>query len=112
MSNLDVLHDDELMAEVRKIMQEFYAQLPNFRFVTGASATTVGDGFVEYTDREGKTCRIECDSVVALGGMAPHQEEAMALYPCAGDFYMIGDCRQVGNIHTGSRDAYFASHQF
>ena len=38
---LDVLHDDELMAEVRKIMQEFYAPLKacdadlRFVFITG-----------------------------------------------------------------------------
>ena len=36
----------------------------------------------------------------------------MALYGCAGDFYMIGDCRTVGNIHTGTRDAYSVTHQF
>ena len=108
----DGLALDATPIHYREIMQEFYAELPNFRFITGAVATVVGDGFVEYTDREGKTCRIECDSVVALGGMKPLQEEAMALYPCAGDFYMIGDCRQVGNIHTGSRDAYSAAHQF
>ncbi len=108
----DGLALDATPIHYREIMQEFYAGLPNFRFVTGASATAVGNGFVEYTDRDGNICRVECDSVVALGGMNPLQEEAMALYPCAGDFYMIGDCRQVGNIHTGSRDAYFAAHQF
>ena len=96
----------------RETMQEFYKSLPNFRFVTGASRYAVGDGWVEYTDREGAVCRIECDSVVALGGMSPLQTEAMALYGCAGEFYMIGDCRQVGNIHTGSRDAYAVTHQF
>ncbi len=108
----DGLALDATPIHYREIMQEFYGKLENFRYITGASATAVGDGWVEYTDREGKTCRVECDSVVALGGMRPCQEEAMALYPCAGDFYMIGDCRQVGNIHTGSRDAYSASHQF
>ena len=41
-----------------------------------------------------------------------HCDTAMALYGCADEFYMIGDCRQVGNIHTGSRDAYAVSHQF
>ncbi len=96
----------------RETMQEFYKSLPNFRFVTGASRYAVGDGWVEYTDREGAICRIECDGVVALGGMSPLQTEAMALYGCAGEFYMIGDCRQVGNIHTGSRDAYAVTHQF
>ena len=96
----------------RETIQEFYSRLDNFDFVTGASATLVGDGFVEYKTADGEIKRIECDSVVALGGMSPLQEEAMALYPCGKDFYMIGDCRQVGNIHTGGRDAYSVSHQF
>ncbi len=96
----------------RETIQEFYAELPNFSFVPHAAATKIGDGWVEYRDETGETHRIECDSVVALGGMEAHQNEAMSLYDCAGDFYMIGDCRQVGNIHTGTRDAYSVTHQF
>jgi hypothetical protein len=93
-------------------MQEFYAQLDNFSFIPHATAAEVGDGYVEYLDAAGKTQRIECDSVVALGGMKAKQQEAMALADYGGDFYMIGDCRQVGNIHTGTRDAYAVTHQF
>ena len=96
----------------RETIQEFYAGLPNFGFIPHASATEVGDGWVAYQDAEGREQRIECDSVVALGGMTPLQQEAMSLYPAAKDFYMIGDCRKVGNIHTGSRDAYSVTHQF
>ena len=96
----------------RETIQEFYAELPDFDFIPGASATGIGDGWVEYRDRNGEIHRIACDSVVALGGMEAHQREAMALYGCARDFYMIGDCRRVGNIHTGARDAYSVTHQF
>jgi 2,4-dienoyl-CoA reductase-like NADH-dependent reductase (Old Yellow Enzyme family)/thioredoxin reductase len=96
----------------RETMQEFYAQLPNFSFIPFAAATKVGESFVEYRDAEGQTQRIECDSVVALGGMKAKQQEAMDLSDYGGDFYMIGDCRQVGNIHTGTRDAYAVTHQF
>ena len=96
----------------REIMQEFYGRLDHFSYIPNVSATAVGDGWVEYRNAAGEVCRIECDSVVALGGMSPLQEEAMALYSCARDFYMIGDCRCVGNIHTGSRDAFAVTHQF
>lgn len=96
----------------RETMQEFYAELPEFSFVTEVSATEIGDGYVEYRDKDGNVTRVECDSVVALGGMSPLQQEAIDLYSCAKDFYMIGDCRLVGNIHTGSRDAYSVTHQF
>ena len=71
-----------------------------------------GEGFVEYRDETESLRRVACDSVVALGGMRPLQTEAMAFDACARDFYMIGDCRQVGDLHTGSRAAYAVTHQF
>lgn len=108
----DGLALDATPIHYRETMQEFYAELPNFSYITEASATKIGEGYVEYKDVSGEIHRIACDSVVALGGMSPLQQEAMELYACAMDFYMIGDCRQVGNIHTGSRDAYSVTHQF
>lgn len=96
----------------RETLQEFYWELDNFHPVYEATATAVGDGYVEYRDENGELKRIECDSVVALGGMSPLQSEAMAFDAVANDFYMIGDCWQVGNIHTGSRAAYAVTHQF
>lgn len=96
----------------REIMQEFYGALPNFFYHTEVRTKEIGDGYVAYLDKDGKEHRAECDSVVALGGMTPLQQEAMSFYSSAADFYMIGDCRQVGNIHTGSRDAYAVTHQF
>ena len=108
----DAIASDATPIHYRETMQEFYAELPNFSFLTEVSATEVCDGYVEYKDKAGSIHRIDCDSVVALGGMSPLQQEAMDLYSCANDFYMIGDCRLVGNIHTGTRDAYSVTHQF
>ncbi len=96
----------------REIMQEFYAPMKNFRYVPRASAEEVGEGFVAYRTEDGKLHRLECDSVVALGGMRPRQADALALSDYGGEFYLIGDCRQIGNLHTGSRDAYAVTHQF
>lgn len=93
-------------------MQEFYAGLDRFHPIFRATATQVGEGFVEYRDETESLRRVACDSVVALGGMRPLQTEAMAFDACARDFYMIGDCRQVGDLHTGSRAAYAVTHQF
>ncbi len=108
----DILAPDATPIHYRETFEEYYATLPTFSFITGASATAIGDGYVEYRDRAGELRRIECDSVVALGGMQPHQQQAMALYPCADRFYMIGDCREVGNVFTANRTAYLAAHQF
>ena len=108
----DGLALDATPIHYRETIQEFYDELPNLDFIPCVTATEIGDSWVEYRDADGNLHRIDCDSVVALGGMEAHQQEAMALYGCAKDFYMIGDCRSVGNIHTGTRDAYSVTHQF
>jgi len=95
----------------RETIQEFYEALPNFHAICQVNTTRIEEDYVEYSDQSGKVSRIECDSVVALGGMNPLQEQAMALYGIAEETYMIGDCFEVGDIHTCNRGAYFASHQ-
>ena len=87
-------------------IDEYYQTLPNISYVEHAAATEVGDGYVEYKTRDGEIHRIECDSVVALGGMESLKDEALSLYGVAADTYMIGDCYEVGNIHTGCRGAF------
>ena len=96
----------------REMMQEYYYGLDSFDFITGASATGIRDGVVEYRDLEGNIKSIECDDVVALGGMYSLQDEAISFYDAADDFYMVGDCRNVGNIHKANRDAFSVTHQF
>jgi len=40
----------------------------------------------------------EADSVIVAMGMRPLRDEAVALYDCAPEFYIIGDCFTVKNI--------------
>ncbi len=61
-----------------------------------------------YRTADGVSHRIDCDSVVALGGMAPCRDEAMAMFGVAADTFMIGDCKQVGNLHKCNRAAFAA----
>jgi 2,4-dienoyl-CoA reductase-like NADH-dependent reductase (Old Yellow Enzyme family)/thioredoxin reductase len=48
----------------------------------------------------------EADTVVCALGMAPLQAEAAAFYDCAPQFFMIGDCRKVGNLMAAVNDAF------
>ena len=61
---------------------------------------------MEYRTADGQLHRIECDDVVALGGMEPNSREAMELYGAAADTFMIGDCYEVGNLHKCNRGAF------
>ena len=38
--------------------------------------------------------------------MEPNSDAAIAFRDCAKEFYMIGDCRQNGNMRNAIRDAY------
>lgn len=92
----------------RETMDEFAQEQPNFDYVTEATTTEIGKGYVCYRDKDGVTHRIDCDDVVALGGMAPLRDEAMGYYGITPETYMIGDCFKVGNLHTCNRMAYSA----
>ncbi len=95
----------------REIMQEAYCKLEGFDAVLEATTTEIGDGYVKYIDCDGNEQTIACDSIVALGGMEAHQDEAIALHGFAARTFMIGDCRQVGCIRDCNRTALAAAGQ-
>ena len=92
----------------RETIDEYFQSLGNIDYITGASATEVGDGYVKYRTKDGTEHMIECDDVVALGGMGSLSDEAMSMFGVTGETVMIGDCRKVGNLHWCNRSAYAA----
>ena len=60
---------------------------------------TTADGEVSY----------EADCVINALGQKPLTEEAMALYNCTPEFYMIGDCVAPKNITNATAVAYMTS---
>ncbi len=106
----NTLAADATPIHYRETIDEYYQTLEGIRYVEFATTTEINEGYVVYTDRNGDEQRVDCDSVVALGGMAPLQEEAMGLYGIAQETVMIGDCYEVGNLHTCNRMAWAAAH--
>ena len=106
-----MLAQDATPIHYREMIDEYTASLDRFRFVTGASASEIGQFCVKYTDARGAEHTLPCDDVVALGGMRAMQDEAMAFYGIARETYMIGDCFQVGNVHECTRSAFAAASQ-
>ena len=74
--------------------------------IHNAVTTKIEPGKVTYRDADGREHTVECDDVVAAGGMTPNAEAAMAFYGSAPEFYTIGDCRSLGTMRTAIRDAY------
>lgn len=66
----------------------------------------IGKDFVRFLDQDGNEQCIACDDVVASGGIAPLQQEAMAFHDCSTEFYLLGDCRSPGTMRHAIRDAF------
>ena len=101
----DTLAPDATPIHYRETIDEYYQVLEGISYITEATTTEIGDGYVEYRTADG-VHHIECDSVVALGGMVSRSDEAMAMFGIVPDTYMIGDCQKVGNIHLCNRGAF------
>ena len=82
---------------------------PNFHSILKVHTTAVDEEKVAYVDEAGEEHFIECDDVVACGGMTPLTEEALSFYGCAPVFKSVGDCTAPGgNLQKGNRQAYSA----
>lgn len=106
----DSLAPDATPIHYRECLVESYMKLKNFQYHFHASATEIGDGFVKYTDADGEHT-IECDSVVALGGMRALHDESLAFNGTAQQIFRIGDCRAVGCVRDCNRAAYVTAMQ-
>ncbi len=105
------LAPDATPIHYRECMEESFKRLKTFHSILGVTTTEIGEGYVVYTDADGQSHRIECDDVVALGGMRALQDEAIAFSGTAPQVFRIGDCREVGCIRDCNRSAYVSAMQ-
>lgn len=89
--------------------QQYWETQESFRYILRAAATRVEAGKVWYRDADGEEYALECDSVVACGGMKSAQEEALSFSGSGDEVFLIGDCDKVGNIQKAVRAGYSAA---
>jgi pyruvate/2-oxoglutarate dehydrogenase complex dihydrolipoamide dehydrogenase (E3) component len=94
-----------------EIMLEAITHLDNFNYVTNAIATRISNGKVTYNDGRGNEKSIQADSVVVYAGLKSRKDEALKFYGSAPRYFVVGDCREVGNVQTCNRTAYAAASQ-
>lgn len=111
LSRKDVLAYDATPVHYRETMVDKWRPMEQLRQIKRAATTEIGKGFVKYTGPDGAEHTIECDDVVALGGMRPLTDEAMRYYGSASQTFMIGDCNKVGSIRECNRTAFAAASQ-
>ena len=63
-------------------------------------------GAVVYTDKDNAEHSLPADTVVMCAGRVPREQEALAFYGCAPEFYMIGDCKKPASVQQGNRHAW------
>ncbi len=105
------LAPDATPIHYRECIEEVYTAMDDFHSIMGVTTTAIGDGYVEYRDADGETHRIECDDVVALGGMGALLDEALAFSGTAQQVMRVGDCRKVGCIRDCNRMAWVVANQ-
>lgn len=79
--------------------------------IARAKTTKITPNSVTYLDSKGAEHTIECDDIVAAGGMAPNNDAAISFVYSAPEYYSIGDCREPGSMRTAIRDAYAVAMQ-
>lgn len=111
LSRRDRLATDAQFSHYYGSLMEALTSQPQLQQICSAVTTGITPASVTYTDKDGISHTLAADSVVACGGMTPLQEQAIAFAGCAPRFFAIGDCNQVGNIHTCTRSAFSAAMQ-
>ncbi len=111
LSRQNRLAPDATPIHYREIMEEKWEATENFHAILNVNTKEIKEGCVVYVDAEGNEQTIECDSVVALGGMRAKQEESMTFAGLAAETYYIGDCREVGSVRECNRSAFAAAMQ-
>jgi len=102
----DTLAADSPVQHYRSMMVKAWETQEHFSSVVNACCTGIDSDGVRYADKDGIEHKIECDTVVLSAGMKAMTDEALTFEKCANEFYIIGDCRQPGNIQTTIRSAY------
>lgn len=86
-----------------------WAKMPNLTPIKKATTTAVAPGAVTYTDKQGASHTLTCDSIVACGGMEALQDEALTFAGVVDEFIIIGDNEGSGNVQTATRSAFAAA---
>lgn len=89
-----------------EMFRDAWEALDTFSFITEVTSTNITKEKVTYVDREGNEKYIKTESVVVSAGLRPRQDEALKFYGSAGRFFLIGDCRIVGNVQKCIRGAF------
>lgn len=102
----DELAPDTTPIHYRSMFQEAWEKSENLTPMTNAKVLAFENGVVSYENKEGTIVSVPADTVIVAVGTAGNTDEALKYYGCCNEFYMLGDCSQVGNLMTSLRSGF------
>jgi NADH dehydrogenase FAD-containing subunit len=93
----NIVHGSALAEELKK--------LPNMKITVSAKAVEVTGEGLAVEDPGGQRF-VKADTVICAAGYSSLSDEAVAMYDCAPEFYMVGDCVAPKDILTATQAAY------
>lgn len=92
-------------------LRDTWERDPNFHYHTNASTTQIGDGFVCFTQPDGRTERVACDDIVLCGGVESVRDDYFAYAELfeAGAVQLAGDAKTPGNVRKATLSAFLAA---
>ena len=106
----DMLAHDSVFVHYYDTMETAWKQLNTFSYITNAKAVEILNNGVKYL-KDSQEKFILADSVILCGGFTPRRNEAIELSRANVNFFIIGDCEKVANVHHAVKSAYAAANQ-
>jgi len=103
---LNKLAPDTAPLHYYSMLMEACNRQNNFSYILNARCTSIDNEKVTYTDAGGVMHEIKAGSVVIAAGMRPRVDHAMEFSRSGNLFYIIGDCKKVGNVQKVMRSAF------
>ena len=92
-----------------KALFDYMRELPDFSYLSECRTEEIGADYVRYTDKDGKECRIACDTVIFSGGRAPETEAGLRFAETFPETYIIGDGYKPATVREAVYSAYCAA---
>ncbi len=122
------LAPDATCTHYREMFEDRWEACPNFHHIEDAHTVEITPTGVVYREMlreappegalkpgevavgqyigDGAAHTIDCDAVVLAGGRRDRTDAALQFYGAAEEFYLIGDCREPGNVQQCMRAAF------
>ena len=104
----DELAEDSPPQHYRTFMLKCAGETEGLDWILNATVLSVENGTVKFSEN-GEEKALPADTVIVSAGTVGKPRAALEFAGCAPEFFVIGDCREAGNILNAVRGAFAAT---